>query len=84
MEVHNALSGLIVEKTNVNSNEFDGMWSSSLTDSVVKGKPDIETVDHTSRLSTINEIFEVTTKPLIYDAGNGGFSENFIFTVRLS
>ena len=82
MEVHNALSGLIVEKTNVNANEFDGMWSSSLTDSVVKGKPDIETVDHTSRLSTINEIFEVTTKPLIYDAGNGGFSENFIFTVR--
>ncbi len=86
MEVHNALSSLIVESTSVSKEgqrfEFDGMWSSSLTDSTSKGKPDIEAVDLTSRLNTINEIFEVTTKPLIFDADTGGFQEHFVFTVR--
>jgi phosphoenolpyruvate phosphomutase len=83
MEVHNALSGLIIE--NIHSekgNEYDGMWSSSLIDSTSKGKPDIEAVDVTTRLNTINEIFEVTTKPMIYDADTGGISEHFAFTVR--
>jgi len=83
MEAHNALSGLIVE--NIKSNdgiEYDGMWSSSLTDSTSKGKPDIEAVDVSSRINTINEIFEVTTKPMIYDADTGGIAEHFIFTVR--
>ncbi|MCF2909718.1 phosphoenolpyruvate mutase [Pseudoalteromonas sp. DL2-H2.2] len=83
LESHNALSALIAE--NVKSNlgvEFDGFWSSSLTDSTSKGKPDIETVDLTSRITTINEIFEVTTKPLIYDADTGGIAEHFAFTVR--
>ncbi len=61
---------------------FDGMWSSSLTDSTSKGKPDIEAVDTTARLTTINEIFEVTNKPLIYDADTGGKPEHFEFTVR--
>ncbi len=61
---------------------FDGMWSSSLTDSTSKGKPDIEAVDTTARLTTINEIFEVTTKPLIYDADTGGKPEHFEFTVK--
>ena len=72
LDVHNALSGLIVEDSKVELNgvirEFDGMWASSLTDSTAKGKPDIEAVDVTSRLSTLSEIIEVTTKPLIYDA----------------
>jgi phosphoenolpyruvate phosphomutase len=58
------------------------MWSSSLTDSTSKGKPDIEAVDTTARLTTINEIFEVTTKPMIYDADTGGIAEHFAFTVR--
>ena len=58
------------------------MWSSSLTDSTVRGKPDIEAVDVSSRLSTINDIFEVTTKPLIYDADTGGRPEHFVFTIR--
>ena len=58
------------------------MWSSSLTDSTSKGKPDIEAVDTTARLTTINEIFEVTTKPLIYDADTGGKPEHFEFTVK--
>ncbi len=83
METHNALSGLIVE--NIRSDdgiEYDGMWSSSLTDSTSKGKPDIETVDVSTRISTINEIFEVTTKPMIYDADTGGIAEHFAFTVR--
>lgn len=87
LEVHNALSGLIVEnaKEVLESGEevnFDGMWSSSLTDSTSKGKPDIEAVDTTARLMTVNEIFEVTTKPMIYDADTGGKPEHFEFTVR--
>ncbi len=83
LEAHNALSGLIIENIQTeNGIEYDGMWSSSLTDSTSKGKPDIETVDVSTRLTTINEIFEVTTKPMIYDADTGGISEHFAFTVR--
>jgi phosphoenolpyruvate phosphomutase len=87
LETHNALSGLIAENASevLEDGElvsFDGMWSSSLTDSTSKGKPDIEAVDTTARLTTINEIFEVTTKPMIYDADTGGKAEHFEFTVR--
>ncbi len=83
MEVHNALSGLIIEHTKSNKGvEYDGVWSSSLTDSTSKGKPDIEAVDVSARINTINEIFEVTTKPMIYDADTGGIAEHFAFTVR--
>jgi len=82
MEVHNGISRLIVERTKVNNKEFDCMWSSSLTDSCSKGKPDIEAVDLTSRMGTVNEIFEVTTKPLIFDGDTGGRPEHFPFTVR--
>ena len=83
MESHNALSGLIVETIKSDSGiEYDGMWSSSLTDSTSKGKPDIEAVDVSTRINTINEIFEVTTKPMIYDADTGGIAEHFAFTVR--
>ncbi len=83
MESHNALSGLIVENIKSDAGiEYDGMWSSSLTDSTSKGKPDIEAVDVSTRITTINEIFEVTTKPMIYDADTGGIPEHFAFTVR--
>lgn len=86
LDVHNAISGLIIENTEVASDgkrrEFDGMWASSLTDSVAKGKPDIEAVDVSSRMSTLGEILEVTTKPIIYDADTGGQVEHFKFTVR--
>ena len=87
LETHNALSGLIAENASETLEDgeivtFDGMWSSSLTDSTSKGKPDIEAVDTTARLMTINEIFEVTTKPMIYDADTGGKPEHFEFTVR--
>lgn len=82
LECHNALSALIVEKIKEGNVEFDGMWSSSLTDSTSKGKPDIEAVDVTARISIINEIFEVTTKPMVYDADTGGIAEHFAFTVR--
>jgi len=87
LETHNALSGLIAENASeiLEDGEvvtFDGMWSSSLTDSTSKGKPDIEAVDTTARLMTINEIFEVTTKPMIYDADTGGKPEHFAFTIR--
>lgn len=86
MEVHNGLSGLIVEKTKLSEKgrilEFDGMWESSLTDSISKGKPDIAAVDITSRIQTIEQIFEVTTKPMIVDADSGGLPEYFMFTVK--
>jgi len=86
LEVHNSLTGLIVENLRIHDGnqikEFDAMWSSSLIDSTCKGKPDIEVVDITSRLTNINDIFEVTTKPLIFDADTGGRAEHFIFKVR--
>lgn len=86
LDIHNALSGLIIEHTEVDidgrTRQFDGMWASSLTDSTAKGKPDIEAVDITSRTSTLNEIMEVTTKPIIFDADTGGQTEHFKFTVR--
>ena len=62
--------------------EFDGMWGSSLTHSTAKGKPDIEAVDVSARMSTLNEVLEVTSKPIIYDADTGGQQEHFAFTVR--
>ena len=86
MEAHSGLSGLIVENTSVIKDnvkhEFDAMWLSSLTDSTLKGKPDNESVDITSRLRTVNDILEVTTKPIIYDGDSGGHPEHFIFLVR--
>ncbi len=86
LETHNPLCGLIVEHTTEKiggiSREFDAMASSSLVDATIKGKPDIEAVDLTSRLQNINDTFEVTTKPLIYDANTGGKPEQFAFTVK--
>jgi phosphoenolpyruvate phosphomutase len=86
MEAHSALSGLIVENVEINKEDgihsFDGMWSSSLTDSTNKGKPDIEVVDLTTRLQILTDILECTTKPVIFDGDTGGKVEHFIFTVR--
>lgn len=86
MEVHNGLTALIVEQIRVNQDgavrEFDAMWSSSLTDSLAKGKPDIEAVDPTSRVVTVDQIFEVTTKPMIFDGDSGGPAERFVFLVK--
>jgi len=85
-EVHNGLSGLITETTRVvranTEVEFQAMWSSSLTDSTAKGMPDIGAVDITSRVNTVNQIFEVTTKPMLFDGDSGGIIEIFEFTVK--
>ncbi|MBE6288217.1 MAG: phosphoenolpyruvate mutase [Mediterranea massiliensis] len=85
-ESHSGLTGLIIENTTVEVNgrprQFDGMWSSSLTDSTSKGKPDIEAVDLTTRLHDLNDALEVTTKPIIFDGDTGGKIEHFAFTVR--
>lgn len=85
-EAHNGLSGLIVENTSINDNgkkiEFDGIWISSLTQSASQGKPDIGYLDTTSRMATLNEILEVTTKPIIYDGDNGGPCPHFVLTVK--
>ena len=86
MEAHDGLCGLIIEHAEVDvddkCNTFDGMWSSSLTDSTSKGKPDIEAVDLTTRLHDLNNILECTTKPIIFDGDTGGKIEHFVFTVR--
>ena len=86
MEAHSGLTGLIVEKTVVEHegrlDQFDAMWLSSLCDSTAKGKPDIELVDMTSRFRTIDDIMEVTTKPIIFDGDTGGLTEHFVYTVR--
>jgi phosphoenolpyruvate mutase len=86
LEAHNGLTGLIVEKTSINKDgkniEFDGIWESSLTDSTAKGKPDTELVDFSSRFSTIEEILEVTTKPIIVDGDTGGRIDHFKFRVK--
>lgn len=86
LESHCGLTGLIIENTSVKVNnmkkEFDGMWSSSLTDSTSKGKPDIEAVDLTTRLHDLNDTLECTTKPIIFDGDTGGKIEHFVFTVR--
>ncbi len=87
LEAHSGLTGLIVEKTviegdNGKLDQFDAMWISSLCDSTAKGKPDIELVDMTSRFRTIEDITEVTTKPIIFDGDTGGLTEHFVYTVR--
>lgn len=83
METHSGLSGLIAEKARgPNGEAFDATWSSSLTSSTIRGKPDIETVDTTARMQIVEEILEVTTLPMIYDGDTGGHPEVFHFTVR--
>ncbi len=86
MEAHDGLTGLIVENTIVYQNggarQYDAMWISSLCDSTAKGKPDIELVDMTSRFRTVEDIMEVTTKPIIFDGDTGGKTEHFVYTVR--
>ena len=86
LETHSGITGLIAEKTKVlqdgKTYQFDAMWVSSLCDSTAKGKPDIELVDMTSRFRTIDDIMEVTTKPIIFDGDTGGITEHFIYTVK--
>lgn len=86
IEAHSGLTGLIAEKTVVEHDgkldQFDAMWVSSLCDSTAKGKPDIELVDMSSRLRTIDDIMEVTTKPIILDGDTGGLTEHFVYNVR--
>ena len=86
IEVHSGLTGLIAEKTIVADHgeidQFDAMWLSSLCDSTAKGKPDIELVDMSSRLRTVDDILEVTTKPIILDGDTGGLIEHFVYNVR--
>ena len=86
LEAHSGITGLIAERTAVvkdgQAKQFDGMWVSSLCDSTAKGKPDIELVDMSSRLRTIDDIMEVTTKPIILDGDTGGLIEHFVYNVR--
>lgn len=86
LESHNSLTGLIIENLKIKKNkldiEFDGMWSSSLTDSATKGKPDNSSLDFSSRISSLNDMMDSTTKPLVFDADNGGMIEHLPFLIR--
>ena len=86
LESHNSLTGLIIENLKIQKNnnfiEFDGMWSSSLTDSATKGKPDNSSLDFSARISSLNDMMDVTTKPLVFDADNGGQLEHLPFLIR--
>ncbi len=86
LESHSALTGMIIENLKIIKNqnffEFDGMWSSSLTDSALRGKPDNQSVDYSTRIASLNEILEVTTKPLIFDADNGGRIEHLPYMIK--
>jgi len=86
LESHNSLTGLIIDKINILENNktigFDGMWSSSLTDSATKGLPDNSSLSFSARISSLNDIMDVTTKPLVFDADNGGLIEHIPFLVR--
>jgi len=86
LEAHNGITGLIAEKTTVLKDgkiyQFDAMWCSSLCDSTSKGKPDIELVDISTRLQTVDEIMDVTTKPIIFDGDTGGLTEHFVYNIR--
>ena len=86
LESHNSLAGLIIENLNIKEKgqflEFDGMWSSSLTDSLTKGKPDNQSVDYSTRIQNLSEIMNVTTKPVIFDADNGGRLEHISYLVK--
>lgn len=86
IEVTNGLTGLLAEKTVVEHegkvDQFDAMWISSLCDSTAKGKPDIELVDMSSRMRTIDDVMDVTTKPIILDGDTGGLVEHFVYNVK--
>lgn len=86
MVAYDGLSALLVEKTTLEKEgerrQFDGIWLSSLCDSTAKGKPDIELVDLTSRMNSVNDIMEVTTKPIIFDADTGGLIEHFVYNIK--
>ncbi len=86
LESHNSLTGLIIENLNLKEKgqflEFDGMWSSSLTDSLTKGKPDNQSVDYSTRIQNLSEIIDVTTKPVIFDADNGGRLEHLPYLIK--
>ena len=77
LEAHSGLSGLVTEKL-----DFDFIWESSLTDSASKGLPDASIVGNESRIHTIDEILNVTTKPMIVDGDTGGDEDNFRFLIK--
>ncbi len=86
LESHNALTGMIIDKINVKKKnrvyDFDGMWSSSLTDSATKGLPDNSSLSFSARISSLQDLMDVTSKPLVFDADNGGQIEHLSYLIR--
>ena len=86
MESHSALSSLIIENININKKgkqlQFDGIWSSSLTDSTLRGKPDNQSVDYSQRINSLNDTIDTSLKPIIFDGDNGGRIEHLTYLVK--
>ena len=86
LECHSGLSGMIAERAQIKKDgqviEYDGLWESSLTDSATKGLPDASIVGNDSRIHTIDEILNVTTKPIIVDGDTGGDPAQFEYLVK--
>ncbi len=86
IEAHSPLAGLIIENTKLqkhkNDKEYDGMWSSSLTESLMRGKPDNQSVELSTRITALNELLDVTTKPVVFDADNGGRIEHMSYKIN--
>jgi phosphoenolpyruvate phosphomutase len=86
IEAHSGLSALIIENLSLYKNnkflEFDGIWSSSLTDSTLRGRPDNQSVDYSTRINALNDILETTLKPIIFDGDNGGRLEHISYLVK--
>jgi phosphoenolpyruvate mutase len=86
VESHSALSSMIIENVNINKNgkslEFDGIWSSSLTDSTLRGKPDNQSVDYSQRINSLNDTIDTSMKPIIFDGDNGGRLEHLLYLVK--
>lgn len=86
IESHSALTALIVDRLSLTRNkrivEFDGLWSSSLTDSTLRGKPDNQSLDYTVRINSLSDILDVTHKPIIFDGDNGGRIEHLDYLIK--
>ena len=86
LESHSALSSMIIENVNINKNgklfQFDGLWSSSLTDSTLRGKPDNQSVDYSQRITSLNDTIDTSLKPIIFDGDNGGRLEHLSYLVK--
>ncbi len=86
MQAHDGLSAHIVDRleetTQGAPREYDAIWVDSLAGAPIRGKPDPLPFDLSSRLVTLHEILDATTKPLICNAGGAGHAAGVTAAVR--